>query len=175
MPGRLLMRVFQRANGLPLPNRPKAGQFWYGRVGGEKGDEVILSVRAMEPGVWTEYHCHGGKIVTEWLMKLLLSEECKPIGWGDFVAQWEDRSCKDRIPLRFLPEAKTVRTAAILLDQYHGAYLHAVQEAVAALDAQMRSKKQDDHSVNASLCRCWNAPDSTVEGCDRRFTQCRQK
>ncbi len=129
----IAQRVFQRSNGRPLPNRPQAGQFWYGRVGGEKGDEVILAVRATEPKVWTEYHCHGGKLVTEWLMKLFANEDCEAISWADFIARSENCSSKDTIALRFLPEARTLRTASILLDQYHGAYLRAVREAMTAL------------------------------------------
>ena len=125
-------RLFQRMNGQPLPEHPQAGQFWYGRVGGERGDEVVLAVRRVEPEVWTEYHCHGGKLVTAWLLKMLQEANCSEIGWSQFLAV-TDATEKDPGALPFLVEARTLRTASILLDQYQGAYRRVVREALTAL------------------------------------------
>jgi tRNA modification GTPase len=137
-------RVFQRMGGKSLPEQPKAGGFWYGRVGGDKGDEVILAVRSTEPEVWTEYHCHGGKLVVDWLRKLFQEQDCVENGWEEFVSPCGDDSEKDKVALRYLPKVRTLRTASILLDQYHGAYKRAVWRALNAL-------KKNDLSTAQSI------------------------
>lgn len=102
--------LFQPANGRPLPAAPPPHRVWFGRLGGPGGDEVVLAVRAVEPEPWVEIHGHGGRQVVRWLVETLERHG---------VAAAPQRP---ETPWALLERAPTLRTAAILLDQCHGAY-----------------------------------------------------
>ncbi len=115
--------LFRPAGKTPLPEQPELHRFWLGRLG--DGDEVILAVKQTEPEPVVEVHCHGGRRVVRWVTDLFLASggrEGKPTrcyGWA----------CEA------LSRAPTLRTASILLDQYHGAFDRAVRGILARLDA----------------------------------------
>lgn len=113
---------FHPARGNPLPETPAATGVRFGRFGGPTGDEVILVVRGPET---FEVHCHGGRQVVGWLLDLLRSAGVEEVPWAEFG---ESRFA-DPTAAALLPFARTVRTAAILLDQAHGAYDRAVRLA----------------------------------------------
>jgi tRNA modification GTPase len=118
-----------------LALRAPDGRFFLGRFGGEIADEVVLSVKQTEPVPSVEIHCHGGAEVVRLLLESLQHRGVEVCTWQE----WEARSGDE--PLRAaaavaLTEARTVRTAAILLDQYHGAFDQAVREIIAALDKE---------------------------------------
>jgi tRNA modification GTPase len=94
-----------------LPESPCAGQFWLGQLGAEVRDEVILAVKEITPAVSLEIHCHGGAAVVR-LIESLYAQG------GALVCTWQE-----------------IQRAAILLDQYEGAFHRAVEEALAALAA----------------------------------------
>jgi tRNA modification GTPase len=124
--------------GTSLPDVPPSGQFWLGRLadpsGGGLADEVIVAARLTNPVPWVEVHCHGGTEVVRLLLEILQSQGLEPCSWQEL----EQRTTSD--PRRAqaavaLAEARTIRTAAILLDQYQGAFTRGLAEIRAALES----------------------------------------
>ncbi|MBY0526029.1 MAG: 50S ribosome-binding GTPase [Gemmataceae bacterium] len=94
---------------------------------------MVLSIRRTVPVPWVELHCHGGSEVVRLCLELLQARGVQLCTWQ----QLEHLTCED--PLRAaatiaLAEARTVRTATILLDQYHGALRRAFDAVITALD-----------------------------------------
>jgi tRNA modification GTPase len=100
-------------------------------VGHLGGEEVVLS-RLSDDVI--ELHCHGGSAAVTRLEELLVGRGCRKIPWQDWAARREaDPFAADA--LIALAEARTTRTAAVLLDQYHGALGKAIQQIEAARQA----------------------------------------
>jgi len=79
-------------------------------------------------------HCHGGLAAVAAIEEALAAAGCSPLAWP----QWALRQSDDPVAAAAtvaLAEACTQRTAAILLDQYHGALRRAIAEIQAAFDA----------------------------------------
>src|SRR5262249_14786524 len=119
------------------PAESTPARFWLGRFGdwpaGPTADEVVLAVPRLHPTPRVEVHCHGGVEVVRWLLEVLAARGIQVCTWQEL----ERRTTDD--PLRALAavalaEALTVRTASILLDQYHGAFHRAHHAVRAALD-----------------------------------------
>jgi tRNA modification GTPase len=108
-----------------LPTSPALHRFWFGNLGHGPGDEVIVAVRQVEPEVVVEIHCHGGRRVVGWVVEQFEGKptDSYPSAWGG----------ADPHALEPLTRASTARTAAILLDQYHGAFTRAVHSILANL------------------------------------------
>jgi tRNA modification GTPase len=108
-----------------LPAAPRPGKFWLGRMGDDLGrDEVVLTAKS---DTLLEIHCHGGRQVLQWLEEILVRHgavACAPL---DFVGQTGCPAWQADV-LEALARAPTVRTASILLDQYHGAFTRALAE-----------------------------------------------
>lgn len=119
--------LFQPVRGT-LPEEPPPGRTWFGRLGGALGqDEVVLAVKRADV---VEVHCHGGAQVVRMLQEVLLDRGLRMCTWQNFQAatgmpRWQVRAQEA------LAQAPTVRTAAILLDQYHGA-LHVALQRISA-------------------------------------------
>lgn len=128
----ILRCLFTTARGRELAE-PPAG-FMVGRLGGRAGDEVILSTIGPDS---FEVHCHGGRHVVDWLVGLMAANGVTESDPGAGPASEE--------AARLLPFARTTRTAAILLDQVHGAYDRAVQA--------VRSGGPEADAVRATLRR----------------------
>ena len=114
---------FRTRSGRPLANY-RADQIVVGRFGGELGEEVVVR-RCGDDAV--ELHCHGGRAAVAVIEESLASAGCRRVAWRD----WIRTRCDDPIAaaaLAALAEARTERTAAILLDQYHGALGRAMEE-----------------------------------------------
>jgi tRNA modification GTPase len=104
-------------------------------MGTDIADEVVLAVREVEPIPRIEVHCHGGREVVRLLLDLLRARGLVACTWDEFLRQ------TDAGPLRAaaavaLGRAPTVRTASILLDQYHGAFARAVGDILASLERE---------------------------------------
>jgi tRNA modification GTPase len=116
--------LFRAAGSGLLPQGPPEHGMWFGWLGDQGGDEVIVSAR---PGNHFEFHCHGGRQVVDWIVQLFqgqgIAAGTPPAGASLAFA--------DPTAAILLPFARTVRTAAILLDQAHGAYVRAAQAAEA--------------------------------------------
>ena len=85
-----------------------------------------------------EIHCHGGQQVFLWLEEMLQSRGAVTCPWQDFdrhlgVPDWQVEAKKPS-------PAPTVRTAAILLDQFHG----ACQRALARIAEFLQQDKLDE-------------------------------
>jgi len=114
--------VFQAAGGQPLGSlRPD--RLVFGHIGGPSGEEVVLCRRSPQS---VELHCHGGLAAAAMVRRILSERGCRPVAWQD----WAAGAIEDPIQsaaLVALAEARTARTAGILLDQYHGALRRAIQ------------------------------------------------
>jgi len=142
----------------PLPEMPTPGRVWLGRLGdGALGgaDEVVLSVKRTLPTPLIEIHCHGGREVIRLLEEVFA-------GRGVLVCSWQDLERQTAIDLSqaaalaALAEAPTARTAAILLDQYHGACSRALIAARAAAErneAAEASRRLDELARHADVGR----------------------
>jgi tRNA modification GTPase len=129
----LARALFRPRTGRGLPDDPCRGRFWLGRCGDEVSDDVVLAVVAVEPVLQVEIHSHGGRAVVGLLLDLFTARGCRPCSWPEFLGY------TGTDPLRIeaavaLAQATTTRTAAVLLDQYHGAFGDAVAAAVGAVD-----------------------------------------
>ncbi len=115
------------ASGRGLPDEPAPGRFWLGRLGeaGRGEDEVVVAVKRGPPVPWVELHCHGGREVIRFLLEILEARGLEVCSWLDLERQ--GGAGPERVAaLAALVEARTPRTAAILLDQYHGAFVRAL-------------------------------------------------
>jgi len=114
---------FQPHGGRPFSDFP-ADHLAVGRFGGPRGEELV--VRRCPDGA-VELHCHGGRAAVAAVEEVLVASDCREVSWAD----WSAGRATDPIAaeaLRALADAPTQRTAAILLDQYHGALHRAFQE-----------------------------------------------
>jgi tRNA modification GTPase len=107
--------------GKPLPQEPVVNRFWFGSLG---SDEVVLAITDRDA---VELHCHGGRQVVRWVIGQFLANGARQ-GTGHLAtdAGWTP-------PLHLLQHAPTLRTASILLDQYHGACSSEVQRILELL------------------------------------------
>jgi tRNA modification GTPase len=146
-----------------LPPAPEAGRLWLGRLGEEsrgRADQVVLSVRRTSPVPWLEIHCHGGREVIRLLEEVFAARGVRVCSWQEL----ERQTTTDPIQaaaLAALAEAPTARTAAILLDQYHGAFtraLHAVRAALDCHDVEKVGRLLDDLARHIPLGRHLTSP-----------------
>jgi tRNA modification GTPase len=129
---RITRSLFRRR----LPEIPIPGTFYLGRLGAENNacDEVVLAVK--HDGV--ELHCHGGVEVVRFIEELLTAR-------GAVVRSWKELTSTTRLHLlaqEQLMNAPAVKTAAILLDQVHGAFERVLAEILACL-------QNNDHATAA--------------------------
>jgi tRNA modification GTPase len=113
---------------------PPVGAVWFGRFGDSAlADEVVLTVKQLEPTAWIEIHSHGGPQVGDWLIDLLRQQGVEPRTWREFLTEVEPpwRAAA----LEALARAATARTGAILLDQANGAFHEAIMQVRHAWNA----------------------------------------
>jgi tRNA modification GTPase len=104
----------------PLPVTPALHRTYLARW---VGDEVVLAVRQLEPIQQIEIHCHGGLRIVRNLVEDLVQHGARET---DLQAATKSESPA----LLALSQAKTFRTASILLDQDHGAFQKALEETL---------------------------------------------
>ena len=124
--------LFRTRSGAEAPADPAPGRFLPGRLGGEVADEVVLASRRMGPSQRLELHCHGGRAAVRFLLDLLAARGILVCDWREFLHLTEPDTLRAAAAIA-LAEAPTARTAAILLDQYHGAFAAALDAVAAAL------------------------------------------
>lgn len=112
-------QLFRPAGNRPLPTSPELHRFWYGTL----GDQVVLAVKQTEPEPAIEVHCHGGRRVVPFVV--------------DTIAACGVALDSPATPqaTQLLSRAPTLRTASIVLDQYHGAFERAVRGILAHLES----------------------------------------
>lgn len=123
-------RLFRPASGRPLADFT-IDRIVFGRWGEAPGEELVVCRRADDQ---VEIHCHGGNAAVYAIVDALVAAGCKATRWQD----WQRRKAVNRVQadaLEDLARATTPRTAAILLDQYHGALnleIEAISTSIAS-------------------------------------------
>jgi len=120
---------FRSTSGRPLGEHP-ADRPVFGHFGPPPGEEVVVRCRGRHS---IELHCHGGHAAAALIEDTLVESACRVVAWRD----WTAGRHPDPITAaarQALSEAPTQRTAAILLDQYHGALRRALSEIEQSLD-----------------------------------------
>ena len=123
-------------NSKAWPSEPPLHRVWYGRCGGEHGDEVVVAVKRIEPDFEFEIQSHGGQRVVAWIAER-------------FGVPLESPSL-DRIDA-LLIRAPTFRTAAILLEQRDGRR----ERAMASNDPAVLARLVQLESVGRHLVEPW--------------------
>lgn len=118
-----------------LPEHRVPGQFYLGRFGETANtcDEVVLA--ATSDGL--ELHCHGGVAVVSFLQELFVTRGVLACSWQDFATDGGITRLR-RLAREQLIQAPTVKTAALLLDQVHGAFENTLTEILGALHHKNR-------------------------------------
>jgi tRNA modification GTPase len=137
--------VFRARGGRPLGEFPPQ-TIVVGRIGagdGTPGEEVVVCRCG---GDAVELHCHGGLAAVAAIEEALGAAGGRPLAWRE----WAENQSSDPIAaaaIVALAEACTPRTAAILLDQYHGALRRALAEIEQTLDAGKADRAQGQIQV----------------------------
>jgi tRNA modification GTPase len=129
----LVGRCFSPASGKSLGELP-VGRVVFGsfRSMADAAEEVVVGLHDLDQ---VEVHCHGGAFAAAAVMKALVTEGAAIVPWQRVAERVE----ADRISaeaLVALAAARTEKTAAILLEQYHGALRKGVKELVTAMERQ---------------------------------------
>jgi tRNA modification GTPase len=129
-----------------------------GHFGHERGEEVV--VRRCADGV-VELNCHGGLAAAAMIEDSLAAAGCQRMPWRHWAADAHDDPIA-AAALQALAEARTERTAAILLDQYQGALRRAldeIQQAIRNGDAKSAQQQiktlRSRESLGRHLVRPW--------------------
>jgi tRNA modification GTPase len=134
----LARQLFKPIGKKPLPESPELHRFWFGKLA--DGDDVILAVKQVDPEPRIEVHCHGGRRVVQWVVdQFRCPKPTRCHGWA----------------LSQLIHAPTLRTASILLDQYHGAFDHVIRELIGRFDADRVAELASFAPVGRHLVEPW--------------------
>jgi tRNA modification GTPase len=146
---RLLSDVFQplgKTARSPFREENRAalvpGQFWLGKLTDPAlgiGDEVVVVVKSFSPQPYLEIQCHGGLQVIALLEELFSKMGVQVCTWKQFLRR-TGHDALQVAALEALSQAATLRTAAILLDQYQGAFAAAVRSILATLQQEKRDQ-----------------------------------
>ena len=99
------------------------------RFPSETGEEVVVRCRSDRS---VALHCHGGEAAVARILDVLVRQGCRAVEWRDWVRDTHDDPITAAARIA-LAEARTERTAAILLDQYQGALRRALDAIEQAL------------------------------------------
>lgn len=127
--------TFVRPNRTPLPETPAPRSIFVGSLG---GDHVVLFVRHVEPTCRLEIDCHGGPEVVRHLESLFVAQGADVVSaqtWSHAIEGDERAEMLDVLARCPMP-----RTAAIALDQLHGAFDRATAEIATSLAANHRDE-----------------------------------
>jgi len=148
---------FHARHGRPLSACP-VDRLVVGHFGHERGEEVV--VRRCADGA-VELNCHGGLAAAAMIEDTLAPAGCQRTSWR----AWAAGAHHDPIAaaaLQALAEARTERTAAILLDQYQGALRRAlddIRKAIRSGDAESARRQietlRSRESLGRHLVRPW--------------------
>jgi tRNA modification GTPase len=114
-----------------LPADPEIGRVWLGRLGDETSDEVVVTINSIQPIPRVDVHCHGGREVIRLLLETLAKRGLQICSWQEFQQRTNEDSLQSAAAIA-LSGAVTMRTASILLDQYHGAFRRAIRSVLAS-------------------------------------------
>lgn len=125
-----------------------SGRFWLGEMGEDLSDEVVLCVKQTHPEPCVEVHCHGGPEVQRMLVDLFVSRGCLVSEWTDLLHR--NRSALEADATIALTQARTLRTANVILDQLHGAFANAIHDILHAIE---NDQKEDAGQRLQSLAK----------------------
>ena len=147
--------LFRTHSSKKLPEHAELGRIWLGRMGETNSpastDQVVVTAMQLDPVPWVEVHCHGGVEVVRWLMEILEKQGSQSCSWSDLERATSSNHLKTTAVLE-MAKATTIRTAAILLDQYHGAFERALDEIQSAL-----AKDDVDETIRLLESLAWFA------------------
>lgn len=143
----IVAKRFVSAAGRPLNTYP-TGRVVFGRFRGITGAQEELVVGLVAPDE-VEVHCHGGLAAAEAVASALVVEGGIRIDAAAWTAQTEP-DCLAAEARIALAEARTERTAAVLLDQYRGALRNV------ALQIETSLRQRDFASAVGALGRLLN-------------------
>jgi tRNA modification GTPase len=140
-------RLFSPASGDDLASTP-IGRILFGRWGA--GEELVVCRRGAEK---IEVHCHGGQAAVEAVLDSLDEFGCRTVNWTTAVRRQVDPIAAEAIEC--LARVTTLRAAAILLDQYHGALRQELVQCAAILDSSDDGAwRTAERRLNILLQRC---------------------
>jgi tRNA modification GTPase len=127
----LVSRHFSAASGKTLYELP-SGRVVFGTFSSLEAaaEEVVVGLHLPNQ---LEIHCHGGALAASAVMKRLAQEGAEAVPWQRVAELTEP----DRIAAEasvVLAEARTEKTAAILLEQYHGSLRRCICEVISQLE-----------------------------------------
>jgi tRNA modification GTPase len=120
--------------------KPTPGQPLLARFGRDEADQVVVTLD--EPGGVERVTilCHGGIAVVRWVLSLLRERGAEEVSWAEWLRRTEPSWLKAEAAAA-LAQAPTLRTANVLLDQYHGAFERSI--------LQVRSQLQTGDVLSA--------------------------
>ncbi len=104
---------------------------------GRQSDQVVVVSQSSNDREIVEIHCHGGPAVIDWIMRVLETKGARRVDIRDWFRLIMPNPIK-RSALARLGHATTLKTAAILLDQFHGAWERCIGQ-IQVLLAENRS------------------------------------
>lgn len=121
------------AGPLTTHHLPLTSQHRLVQLRGDIAEKVVVSIKRTHPVPWVELHCHGGHEVVRYLLELFQSCGAQVCPWQQFLKDALESPVQAKAAVA-LAHASTLRTAAILLDQYHGVFAAAVAKILEMLD-----------------------------------------
>ena len=128
--GELVERFFSPASKKPLAEY-RADQPVFGRFSSPSGPGEEMVVRRRSDDA-VELHCHGGHAAVSMVRDRLVEQGGHLTSWQDWAARGHSDTISAAARVA-LADARTERTANILLDQYNGALRRAVDRILDAL------------------------------------------
>jgi tRNA modification GTPase len=129
--GKMIARHVRRSGNVnPLSESSPTDRVFFGRwisagdPANGAGEDVVVCRRGELS--W-EVHCHGGRAAVDRIRTDLAQAGCRSLSWREWIARREADPIR-AAAISLLADAQTERTAAILLDQYHGAWERALAE-----------------------------------------------
>ncbi len=140
---RAVAEHFQSARGKSFSELP-VNRIHFGHWTGGGHREEVLLVRTSADAL--EVHCHGGVAPSQRIIDVMRAHGCHVQPWQDWIVEThgDEIVCEAEAALA---KAATRRTAAILLDQRHGALRQAITSisaAIAASDLTPARQQLDD-------------------------------
>jgi tRNA modification GTPase len=140
-----VMRFFKPAVSLP-DNAPPCGRIVFGNwhsSSDQVSEELVIHRDRFDA---VEIHCHGGQQSANRILRCLETAGCTVVsGWELARSAITDRLAADAFEA--LAEARTPKTASILLDQFHGALKNELLHLIA--EARRGEKKQVEARLKA--------------------------
>ena len=155
----LVARFFHPTNQTQLATC-RADQLVFGTFSSESGPREEMIVRRRSDQA-VELHCHGGNAVVSMIQEMLVNKGGSLISWQDWAAEHHSDPIAAAARVA-LANARTERTASILLDQYNGALRRTVDKILDSLrdNDPLRGRRLLEallarYEVGRHLTNCW--------------------